>query len=138
MHSRPKVEAVFAWSEQQLPGIPGKGDLARAFRYGLSRMPGFTLFPEDGRVAIDNNVAERALHPIGIERKNWLCAGADAGAETLARTKTIIESARMNGLDPQACLTDIFSRINNHKINRPDKLRPWNRAPTAACRASAA
>jgi transposase len=133
-HSRPKVEAFFAWSEQQLPRIPGKGDLAKAFRYGLSRMPGFTLFLEDGRVAIDNNPAERALRPIGIGRKNWLFAGADTGAETLARAMTVIETAKMNGLDPEAYLTDILSRINDHKINRLDELLPWNWAPiTAPC-----
>ena len=137
-HSRPKVEAFFAWSEQQLPRIPGKGDLAKAFRYGLSRRAGFTLFLEDGRVAIDNNVAERALRPIGIGRKNWLFAGADTGAETLARAMTIIETAKMNGLDPQAYLTDILSRINDHKINRLDELLPWNWAPFAAPCAKAA
>jgi transposase len=137
-HSRPKVEAFFAWSEQQLSRIPGKGDLAKAFRYGLSRMPGFTLFLEDGRVAIDNNPAERALRPIGIGRKNWLFAGADTGAETLARAMTVIETAKMNGLDPQAYLTDILSRINDHKINRLDELLPWNWAPFAAPCAKAA
>jgi transposase len=137
-HSRPKVEAFFAWSEQQLPRIPGKGDLAKAFRYGLSRMPGFTLFLEDGRVAIDNNPAERALRPIGVGRKNWLFAGADTGAETLARAMTVIETAKMNGLDPQAYLTDILNRINDHKINRLDELLPWNWAPIAALRAKAA
>jgi transposase len=137
-HTRPKVEAFFAWSEQQLGRIPGKGDLAKAFRYGLSRMPGFTLFLEDGRVAIDNNPAERALRPIGIGRKNWLFAGADTGAETLARAMTVIETAKMNGLDPQAYLTDILSRINDHKINRLDELLPWNWAPVAALCAKAA
>jgi len=137
-HSRPKVDAFLAWSEQQLPRIPGKGDLARAFRYGLSRMPGFTLFLEDGRVAIDNNPAERALRPIGVGRKNWLFAGADTGAETLARAMTVIETAKMNGLDPQAYLTDILSRINDHKINRLDELLPWNWAPVAALCAKAA
>jgi transposase len=137
-HSRPKVEAFFAWSEQQLPRIPGKGDLAKAFRYGLSRRTGFSLFLEDGRVAIDNNPAERALRPIGIGRKNWLFAGADTGAETLARAMTIIETAKMNGLDPQAYLTDILDRINDHKINRLDELLPWNWAPFAAIRAKAA
>lgn len=137
-HSRPKVEAFFAWSEQQLSRIPGKGDLAKAFRYGLSRMPGFTLFLEDGRVAIDNNPAERALRPIGIGRKNWLFAGADTGAETLARAMTVIETAKMNGLDPQAYLTDILSRINDHKINRLDELLPWNWAPFAVPCAKAA
>lgn len=137
-HSRPKVEAFFSWSEKQLGRIPGKGDLAKAFRYGLSRVPGFTLFLEDGRVAIDNNVAERALRPIGIGRKNWLFAGADTGAETLARAMTVIETAKMNGLDPQAYLTDILSRINDHKINRLDELLPWNWARFAAPCAKAA
>jgi transposase len=83
--SQPKIAAFFAWSEQQLLRIPGKNDLAKAFRYGLSRQDAFSVFLTDGRVAIDNNPAERALRPIGIGRKNWLFAGADTGAETLAR-----------------------------------------------------
>jgi transposase len=78
--SQPKVTAFFAWSEQQLLLIPGKGVLAKVFRYGLSRQDAFSLFLSDGRVAIDNNPAERALRPIGIGRKNWLFAGADTGA----------------------------------------------------------
>ena len=97
----PKVEAFFAWSEQQLLRIPGKSDLAKAFRYGLSRQEAFSLFLTDGRAAIDNNPAERALRPIGIGRKNWLFAGADTGAETLARAMTIIETTKLNGLNPQ-------------------------------------
>ncbi|MFO7483359.1 IS66 family transposase, partial [Oceanibaculum nanhaiense] len=92
-HSKPKVEAFRVWAEQQLARIPGKGNLAKSFRYGLSRWASFCLFLEDGRVAIDNNPAERALRPIGIGRKNWLFAGADTGAETLARAMTIIETA---------------------------------------------
>jgi transposase len=138
-HSKPKVEAFRAWVEQQLTRIPGKGDLAKAFRYGLSRWPSFCLFLEDGRVAIDNNSAERALRPIGIGRKNWLFAGADTGAETLARAMTIIETAKMNGLDPQAYLADVLDRIHDHKINRLDELLPWNWKPTASApRAEAA
>jgi transposase len=133
-----KVEAFRAWAEQQLTRIPGKGDLAKAFRYGLSRWPSFCLFLEDGRVAIDNNPAERALRPIGIGRKNWLFAGADTGAETLARAMTIIETAKMNGLDPQAYLADVLDRIHDHKINRLDELLPWNWAPRTAPQAKAA
>jgi transposase len=137
--SKPKVDAFRAWAEQQLTRIPGKGDLARAFRYGLSRWPAFYLFLGDGRVAIDNNPAERALRPIGIGRKNWLFAGADTGAETLARAMTIIETAKMNGLDPQAYLADVLDRINDHKINRLDELLPWNWTPAASApRAEAA
>ena len=125
-HSLPKVEAFVTWSEQQLLRIPGKGNLAKAFRYGLNRREAFSLFLTDGRVAIDNNPAERALRPIGIGRKNWLFAGADTGAETLARAMTIIETAKLNGLDPQAYLADILDRIHDHKINRLDELLPWN------------
>lgn len=130
--SQPKVAAFFAWSEQQLLRIPGKSDLAKAFRYGLSRQGAFSLFLTDGRVAIDNNPAERALRPIGVGRKNWLFAGADTGAETLARAMTIIETAKMNGLDPQAYLADIFDRIHDHKINRLGELLPWNWEPLAS------
>ena len=137
-HSRPKVEAFRAWAEQQLMRIPGKGDLAKAFRYGLSRWPSFCLFLEDGRVSMDNNASERAQPPIGIGRKNWLFAGADTGAETLARAMTIIETAKLNGLDPQAYLADILDRIHDHKINRLDELLPWNWTPVSTPCATAA
>ena len=129
--SQPGVEAFFDWSEHQLMRIPGKSDLAKAFRYGVSRRKAFSLFLTDGRVAIDNNPAERALRPIGIGRKNWLFAGADTGAETLARAMTIIETAKLNGLDPQAYLADILDRIHDHKINRLEELLPWNWEPLA-------
>jgi transposase len=137
-HSAPKVDAFFAWSETQLTRLPGKGDLARAFRYGLARRASFSLLLSDGRVAIDNNPAERALRPIGIGRKNWLFAGADTGGETLARAMTIIETAKLNGLDPQAYLADVLDRIHDHKINRLDELLPWNWAPIATTQAEAA
>ncbi|MNT38899.1 Transposase IS66 family protein [compost metagenome] len=93
---------------------------------------------EDGRVAIDNNAAERALRPIGVGGRNWLFAGADTGAETLARAMTIIETAKMNGLDPQAYLADVLNRIHDHKINRLDELLPWNWSPLVAISAEAA
>lgn len=131
-HSKGKVEAFRVWAEAQLTRIPGKGDLAGAFRYGLSRWSSFCLFLEDGRVAIDNNAAERALRPIGVGRRNWLFAGADTGAETLARAMTIIETAKMNGLDPQAYLADVLDRIQDHKINRLAELLPWNWKPMTA------
>ena len=96
------------------------------------------MFLSDGRVAIDNNPAERALRPIGIGRKNWLFAGADTGAETLSRAMTVIETAKLNGLDPQAYLADILDRIHDHKINRLDELLPWNWAPLNATHSEAA
>jgi transposase len=137
-HSKQKVEALRVWAEAQLTRIPGKGDLAQAFRYGLSRWSSLSLFLQDGRVAIDNNAAERALRPIGIGRKNWLFAGADTGAETLARAMTIIETAKMNGIDPQAYLADVLDRIHDHKINRLDELLPWNWQPLAVTCSEAA
>ncbi len=138
MQSKPKTEAFRHWAEAQLTRIPGKGDLAAAFRYGLSRWSSLCLFMEDGRVAIDNNAAERALRPIGVGRRNWLFAGADTGAETLARAMTIIETAKMNGLDPQAYLADVLNRIHDHKINRLDELLPWNWSPFVTTSAEAA
>jgi transposase len=128
-YSAEKVVAFKAWAEQQLTHIPGKSDLAKAFRYALNRWPSFTLFLEDGRVAIDNNPAERARRPIGVGRKNWLFAGSHTGGETLARAMTLIESAKMNGLDPQAYLADVLDRIHDHRINRLDELLPWNWTP---------
>ncbi len=136
--SKAKVEALRLWAEAQLTRIPGKSELAAAFRYGLSRWASLCLFLEDGRIAIDNNAAERALRPIGVGRRNWLFAGADTGAETLARAMTIIETAKMNGLDPQAYLADVLDRIHDHKINRLDELLPWNWSPLVTTSAEAA
>jgi transposase len=103
--------------------------LAKAFSYALGRWHASNLFLDDGRVAIDNKAAERAVRPICLGKKNWLFAGFEAGAETIARAMTLIESAKMNGLDPQAYITDLLNRIHNHKINRIDELLPWNYLP---------
>ena len=89
-------------------------------------------------MAINNNPAERALRPIGIGRKNWLFAGADTGAETLARAMTVIETAKLNGLAPLAYLAVIFDRNHDDKINRLDELLPWNWVPLAAAHSQAA
>ncbi len=86
----------------------------------------------------DNNAAERALRPIGVGRRNWLFAGSDAGGETLARAMTIIETAKMNGLDPQAYLADVLDRIHDHMNPRLDELLPWNWTPKAVSQAEAA
>ena len=123
------METFKAWSEVQLTPIPSNSDISKAFRYALNRWGAFTLFLDDGRVAIDNNVAERAIKPIVIGRKNFLFAGSDAGGETLASAMTIIETAKFNGLDPQAYLADIFGRIHDHKINRIDERLHWNWKP---------
>lgn len=123
--SRPKAEAFRLWCERQLTLIPGKGDLARAMRYGLTRWASFTLFLDDGRVAIDNNAAERAIKPIVLGRKNFLFAGSDAGGEVLANAMTVIETAKLSGLNPEAYLADILGRIRTHDPKHLDELLPW-------------
>lgn len=126
LRSRPIAAAFQEWMNTQLPCLPGKGDLAKAMRYGLTRWPSFVLFLDDGRVAIDNNPAERAVKPVVIGRKNWMFAGSDAGGETLADAMTIIETAKMSGLNPEAYLADILARINDHMNPKLDELLPWN------------
>jgi transposase len=132
--SRPLVEAFRIWCEDQLRRIPGKGDLARAMRYALNRWDSFAMFLDDGRVAIDNNPAERAIRPISVGRKNFLFAGSDAGGEILADAMTVIETAKLSGLNPEAYVADILSRIRNPGADLADFL-PWNwieaRADTA-------
>ncbi|MCQ9157297.1 IS66 family transposase, partial [Acidomonas methanolica] len=130
--SRPRVETFHAWCQAQLARIPGKGELAKAIRYALNRWPAFTLFLEDGRVAIDNNAAERAVRPVCIGRKNYLFAGSDAGGDNIADAMTLIESAKLSGLNPHNYLADVLARINDHKVNRLNELLPWNWRPTAA------
>jgi hypothetical protein len=136
--SRPHVDAFRLWCEGQLARVPAKGDLAKAMRYALKRWDAFTLFLEDGRIAIDNNPAERAIRPVAIGRKNWLFAGSDAGGETLADAMTIIETAKLSGLNPEAYLTDVLARINDHIVTRLDELLPWNWAPASQQAAQAA
>jgi len=124
--SRPLVKAFRVWLDAQVLRIPAKGDLAKAIQYALNRWPSFTLFLDDGRVAVDNNAAERAIKPVVIGRKNWMFAGADSGAEILADAMTIIETAKMSGLNPEAYLADVLARINDHINPRLDELLPWN------------
>jgi transposase len=124
--SRPRVLAFRTWCEQQLGRIPGKGDLAKAMRYALGRWDSFTLFLDDARVAIDNNAAERAIRPVSIGRKNFLFAGADAGGEILADAMTVIETAKLSDLNPEAYLADILARIGDHDPAKLDDLLPWN------------
>ena len=123
--SRPKVEAFRLWCERQLTLIPGKGDLAKAVRYALNRWASFTLFLDDGRVAIDNNAAERAIKPIVLGRKNFLFAGSDAGGEILADAMTVIETAKLSGINPEAYLADILGRVRTHDPKHLDELLPW-------------
>ncbi|MBP2312961.1 transposase [Azospirillum soli] len=122
----PKMAALKAWLEDTLGRIDGKSDTAKAVRYMLNRWTALTRYLDDGRLEIDNNAAERALRAVVLGRKNWLFAGADVGGERAAAMYTLIETAKLNGLDPEAYLRDVIARIADHKISRIDELLPWN------------
>ncbi|MHC2419898.1 hypothetical protein ACVMB2_003808 [Sinorhizobium meliloti] len=109
--------------------------MAEAMRYALSRWAALSVYIDDGRVEIDNNIAERAMRPL---KKKLALRWRRHRRGALARAMTIIETAKMNGLDPQSYLADVLDRIHDHKINRLDDLLPWNWAPVAIICAEAA
>jgi transposase len=108
--------------------VSRKGSLAAAIQYALSRWPALTRYTTDGRLEISNNAAERAIRPLAMGRKNWTFAGSDEGGKRAAVMYTLIESAKMNGLDPEAYLCNVIARIADHPINRIRDLLPWNLA----------
>ncbi len=135
--AKPKLDALADWLDRQLQLIPGKSDLAGAIRYARSRWQALTCYCADGRLEISNNAAENAVRPISLGRKNWLFAGSDAGGERAAIFYTLIRTAKMNGLEPEAYLRDILARIGEHPINAIDALLPWNIATPAPFSAAA-
>ena len=128
--SRTTVEALDAWLRAKLALISQKSKLAEAIRYALSRWAGLALFLEDGRIEIDNNVVERSIRPIALNRKNALFAGSDGGGEHWAMIASLVETAKLNGVDPQTYLTDVIARIvAGHPQSQLDDLLPWAYAP---------
>jgi hypothetical protein len=99
-----------------------------AFRYALARWTALTRYADDGRCEISNNAAERAIRPLAVGRRNWLFAGSDAGGHRAAAVTSLIETAKLNGLNPQVYLTTVLTRIADHPINRIDELLPWGEA----------
>lgn len=124
--ARPKLDAMALWLDAQLRLIPGKSDLAGAIRYARSRWDALTRYLDDGRLEISNNAAENQIRPVALGRKNWLFAGSDAGGERAAAFYTLIRSAKLNGLEPEAYLRHVIARIGSHPINRLHELLPWN------------
>jgi transposase len=125
--SRPLVEAMKPWLETQLGRIPGRGGLADAIRYTLSRWPTLCHFLDDGRIELDNNSVERAIRPVALGRKNHLFAGSDGGAERWAIVCSLIASAKLNDVEPFTYLKDILQRMTEgHPMSRIDELLPWN------------
>jgi transposase len=123
----PILDALHDWLTAQRRRLSSKNALARAMQYALGRWEALTRYAGDGRLAIDNNIAERALRTIAITRKNFLFLGSEAGGERAATLYTVLESAKLNGLDPEAYLADIIDRLTRgHPINRLVELLPWN------------
>jgi transposase len=124
--SRPLADAFEAWLRAKLALISQKIKLAAAIRYALSRWQGLTRFIDDGRIELDNNTVERSIRGIKLSRKNALFAGSDGGAEHWAVVASLIETCKLNNVDPLAYLTDVLTRIGNGHPNRDiDQLLPW-------------
>ena len=111
--------------ERSLRQVSGKRSLAGAIRYTLTRWKALCRYLTDGRLEMSNNAAERAMRPLILGRKNYLFCGSDAGGQRAACIYTIIETARMNGINPQAYLAEVLARIADHHIHKIDALLPW-------------
>jgi transposase len=130
--SAPLVATLEAWMRQERPKLPRGNDAAKAMDYMLKRWTAFTRFLEDGRICLSNNAAERALRGIALGRKSWLFAGSDRGGARAAAMYSMIVTAKMNDIDPQAWLADVLTRIAEHPVHRLDELLPWNWRPAGA------
>jgi transposase len=125
-HSRPVLDDLRAWLDAQLAKVPRRARIAEAIRYALKLWSGLRLFLDDGRIEIDTNVVERAIRPIALNRKNALFAGSDEGGVHWGVIASLIETCKLNAVDPQAYLADVLSRlVNRHPASQIDQLMPW-------------
>ena len=136
--SRPLVDQLEAWMRTERPKLSRGNHLAKAMDYMLKRWPAFTRFLDDGRICLSNNAAERGLRGIALGRKSWLFAGSDRGGQRAAAMYSLIVTAKMNDIDPQAWLADVLARIAEHPASRLDELLPWNWRPKGAAVSRAA
>jgi transposase len=127
-YSRPLIEAMHAWLTEQLLRVSGRSTLAQAIRYALNHWKGLVHFLDDGRLELDTNTVERAMRPVALGRKNALFAGADSGGRHWAIVASLIQTAKVNDVDPLAWLTDVLERIvsGRTKQNELHTLLPWN------------
>jgi transposase len=124
----PLLDALQQWLQTTLAAVSKKSELAVAMRYALTRWTALSRYRDDGGIEIDNNAAERSLRAVALGRKNYLFAGSDTGGERAAAFYSLIGTAKLNGLDPEAYLRAVLERIAEHPINRIDELLPWNLA----------
>jgi transposase len=136
--SAPLVADLERWLREERPKLSRGNDLAKAMDYLLKRWPAFTRFLDDGRICLSNNAAERALRGIALGRKSWLFAGSDRGGERAAALYSLIVTAKLNDVDPQAWLADVLARIAEHPARNIDELLPWNWRPLSIARGQAA
>jgi hypothetical protein len=124
--SKPLVIELKSWLQAQLARASAKSAIAGAIRYGLNHWDGLERFLEDGRIEIDTNTVERSMRPIALNRKNALFAGHDTGAENWACLASLIETCKLNRVDPQAYLTDVLTKlVNLWPAARIGELMPW-------------
>ncbi|MGE5713282.1 MAG: IS66 family transposase [Betaproteobacteria bacterium] len=135
--SRPLTAELELWLRQQRVRLSAKSKTAKAIDYLLKRWLAFTRFLDDGRICLSNNAAERALRGIAVGRRNWTFAGSDEGGRRAAAMYTLIETAKLNGIDPRARLADVLARLPGHPARRIDELLPWNWQKTAPVSAAA-
>jgi len=124
--SQPLVDELHSYMTEQRAKLSRRHDLAKAMSYMLKRWASFARFIEDGRVCLSNNAAERALRGIALGRRAWLFCGSDRGGQRAAAMYSLIVTAKMAGVDPQAWLADVLARIAEHPAHRLDELLPWN------------
>jgi len=122
----PLLESLREWLRHTLGRVSKKSELAKAVSYILTRWTAFTRYRDDGRLEIDNNAAERSLRAVALGRKNYLFCGSDAGGERAAAIYSLIGTAKLNDIDPEAYLRYVLERIADHPINRIGELLPWN------------
>ena len=129
--SAPLIASFETWLAHHRARVSSKAPLGEALKYIAKYWDGLCLFLTDGRVEMDNNTVERSIRPIAINRKNALFAGHDAGAQNWATIASLVETCKLNGVEPQGYLTDVLARIvNGHKQSRIDELLPWNYTPS--------
>ena len=124
--SAPVLAALEAWLREQRLRLSNASSVAKPIDYMLRRWERFACFIHDGRICLTNNAAERALRGFALGRKSWLFAGSERGADRAAVMVTLIMTAKLNNVDPQAWLANVLARIAEHPANRLDQLLPWN------------